>query len=376
VAGCARRWQTLGEPVRYATIGSMYLIVQIPCYNEAETLPIVMADLPRAIPGVTRLEFLVIDDGSVDGTSEVAARLGVHHIVRHHRNQGLAVAFQSGLDHCLRVGADLIVNTDGDNQYPGDQIADLIQPILDGRADIVIGDRQTHAIDHFSPIKRILQRWGSWVVRLASGTTVPDAASGFRAFTRDAALRLNVVTRYTYTLETIIQAGKKGLIIAHVPIRVNDPLRHSRLIRSTWSYLKQSAATILRLYAFYEPLRSFTYLAIPFFASGLLLLLRFFYFYLQFQLVGESGIGRMAQSVTIAGTLLTVGFLIFLFGVIADISSTQRFLLEEILYRQRKQELEEIARERRAQEKAYIHNGTEPDPAQMTEKIGEQIAAL
>jgi glycosyltransferase involved in cell wall biosynthesis len=281
---------------------------------------------------------LVIDDGSGDGTAQVAAKFGVEHVLRHPRNMGLAVSFRDGLDYCLRAGADVVVNTDGDNQYPGRFIGDLIGPVLRGEADIVIGDRQTHQIEHFSPVKRALQQAGSWVVRVASGTSVPDATSGFRAFSREAALRLIVLTRYTYTLETIIQAGKKGLAIASVPIEVNDPTRESRLMRSTWSYIKRSAATIIRLYTFYEPLRSFSLLAAPFIGSGLILLARFFYFYL---FTVQSGAGRLGQSVTIGGTLLTVGFLIFLFGVLADISSTQRSLLEEILYRQRKRELEE-----------------------------------
>ncbi len=315
----------------------MHLIIQIPCFNEAQTLPVVLAELPKSLPGVSRIEVLIIDDGSTDGTADVARQLGVHHVVSHARNRGLAAAFQTGLNACLEAGADIIVNTDGDNQYPADQIGRLIGPVLAGKADMVIGDRQTGLIEHFSPIKKVLQTWGSWVVRAASNTQVPDATSGFRAFSREAALRLTILTRYTYTLETIIQAGKKGLVVDHVAIEyVNPPTRKSRLMKNTWSYIKLSTATILRIYTLYEPLRTFSYTAVPFLAGGILLLARFLYLYL---FTAQSSSGRYLQSVTIGASLLTVGFLIFLFGVMADLTATNRFLLEEILYRQRKREL-------------------------------------
>ncbi len=315
----------------------MRLVIQIPCYNEAQTLPQVIAALPREIPGISDIEVLVIDDGSTDGTAEVARQQGIHHIIRHPQNRGLAAAFQAGLEAGLRLNADIIVNTDGDHQYPGDQIPRLIAPILNGQADIVIGDRQTRTIVHFSPLKKALQQWGSWVVRLVSGTDVPDATSGFRAFSREAALRLTVLTRYTYTLETIIQASKKGLSIAHVPLKINAPLRESRLIKSNWTYVKHSAATILRLYALYEPFRTFIYFSLPFLLVGTILLGRFGLLYL----TGLSGIGRYVQSVVIGGTSLTIGFLLIVLGIIADLIAANRMLIEENLYRIKRRELSE-----------------------------------
>ena len=244
----------------------MKLIVQIPCLNEAETLPQTVADIPHHMSGVDEIELLVIDDGSTDRTIEVAQSVGVEHIVSHPGNKGLAAAFQTGLDTCLQLGADIIVNTDGDNQYPGRYIPDLIAPILRGEADIVVADRQTDKIEHFSPTKRLLQRLGSAIVRYVSDTSVPDAPSGFRAFSREAALRLNVLTGYTYTLETLIQAGKKKLTVAHIPITTNPQLRESRLIRNIGMYVTLSARTIVRLFALYEPLRAFTYISLPFFS--------------------------------------------------------------------------------------------------------------
>ena len=313
----------------------MHLIIQIPCYNEEQSLPATLIDMPAAIPGVDVIETLVIDDGSTDKTVEVARRMGVDHIICLPGHKGLAVGFQAGLDACLKLGADIIVNTDGDNQYPQADIPRLIAPILNGEADIVIGDRQVQTIAHFSPLKKRLQQWGSWVVCLASGMRVPDATSGFRAYSREAALRLSVLTRYTYTLETIIQAGKKGLRVAYVPIQVNRPTRDSRLVKSNWSYVKQSTATILRLYAFYEPLRSFSYMSLPFVVVGLFALVRFGYLYA----TGQSGIGRHVQSVVVGGTLLTLGFLLFILGVIADLIAANRMLIEETLYRIKRMEI-------------------------------------
>jgi glycosyltransferase involved in cell wall biosynthesis len=312
------------------------LIIQIPCLNEAETLPDVLAGLPRHIDGIDVIEILVIDDGSDDDTAAVARALGVDHVVRHSRNLGLARAFEVGIDRALRQGADIIVNTDADNQYPGRYIVDLVTPILAGEADMVIGDRQIGSIDHFSWSKKMLQRLGSWMVRNVSGTNVPDTVSGFRAYSRDTALRLNVLTQFSYTVDTLIQAGKKGLTIVSVPIETNDPTRPSRLQRGKWHFVRRQAATIVRLYAFYEPLRTFLYISLPFLLVGLFLLLRFGYFF-----ATENGVGHV-QSVTIGSGLFIVGIFIALFGVQADISSKHRLLTDETLYRLKKLELERL----------------------------------
>jgi glycosyltransferase involved in cell wall biosynthesis len=314
----------------------MKLIIQIPCFNEADTLPLVLAEAPRAIPGIDCIETLVIDDGSDDDTTVVAGRLGVTHVIRHPRNLGLAQAFQTGLDACLRLGADIIVNTDADNQYPGRYIPDLVAPVLGGRADMVIGDRQVGIIKHFSPLKKWLLGLGSWMVRNVSGVDAPDPVSGFRAYSRGAALRFTILTRYSYTLETIIQAGKGGLGIESIPVITNPPTRPSRLQRSMWHFIKAQAGTILRLYAFYEPLRTFSYIAVPFLLAGLALWVRFFVNYF----TGESGVGRFIQSLTLGTGLLLVGTLIVLFGIQADISGKHRQLTQEMLYRLKKMELQ------------------------------------
>ncbi len=318
----------------------MKLIVQIPCYNEEKTLPLVLASIPRQIPGIDKVEVLVIDDGSTDGTAEIARRMGVEHIVRHTRNKGLAMAFQTGLDTALRLGADIIVNTDGDNQYPQEEIPRLIQPILEGRADIVIGDRRPHQIEHFSPVKRQLHRLGSWIVRLGSGTLVPDAPSGFRAFSREAALQLNVISRYTYTLETIIQAGKKKLAVDSVQIDTNPQLRESRLIRGLWDYVKKSASTIVRTYAMYEPLKVFFYAATPITLAGLFLIARFFYFFF----FAPPATGHI-QSVVIGTSLFVTGALVALIGLLADLIASNRLLIEDALRRIKRLELELTAPE-------------------------------
>ncbi|HEY7699183.1 MAG TPA: glycosyltransferase family 2 protein [Vicinamibacteria bacterium] len=306
----------------------MKLIVQIPCLNEADTLPATLAEIPRAIEGFDEIEILVIDDGSTDGTSEVARRHGVTHVQRSSRSRGLAATFKAGLETALALGADVIVNTDGDNQYPGGDIEKLVGPILRGEADMVIGDRRVKEVQHFSFTKKKLQTLGSWVVRQVSGTRVPDTTSGFRAFSREAARRMNLVSDYTYTLETIIQAGKKRLAVAHLPIESRET-RPSRLIRSNWDYVKRSAATIVRIYAMYEPLKIFSYLAAAFFLPGLLLSLR----YLYFRSIGE-GQGHI-QSVLLAILFLLLAFGSLIFGLVADILASVRRLLEEVLYRQR-----------------------------------------
>ncbi len=311
----------------------MKLIVQIPCLNEEATLPITVPDIPRQIEGVDTVELLVIDDGSSDRTVQVARELGVEHIVRFRGNRGLAAAFAAGLDAALRLGADVIVNTDGDNQYAGASIPDLIAPILSGQADMVIGDRQTDTIAHFSPLKKRLQKLGSWVVRQASNTDIPDTTSGFRAYSREAALRINVVSDYSYTLETIIQAGKQRLALGHVPVATNPKLRESRLFGSIPAYLRRSVETIVRIYAMYEPLRVFVAAGLLLLLGGLLLSLR----YLYFVLMGE-GTGHV-QSVIIAAVLFIAGFQIILIGLLADLIAVNRRLSENILLRVKRMEV-------------------------------------
>lgn len=312
----------------------MKLIIQIPCYNEAETLPRTLADLPKSVKGVDQIEILVIDDGSTDNTAEVARRHGVHYIVRMTKNKGLAMGFMAGLDACLRVNADIIVNTDADNQYCGEDIEKLIRPILNGEAEVVVGDRNTNGVQHFSWFKKRLQHWGSWAVRQVSDTKVPDATSGFRAFSREAALQMNVVSKFTYTLETIIQSGKKNLAITHVPIRTNGKLRESRLFKSNWSYIKRSVATIARIYTMYEPLKMFSYIGGFIFVLGILIGVRFLYYY-----IVTGGAGHI-QSLILAAVLLIVGFQIFVMGMLADLISSNRQLIESVLYRVRKIELQ------------------------------------
>ncbi|MEP7244979.1 MAG: glycosyltransferase family 2 protein [Gammaproteobacteria bacterium] len=311
----------------------MKLIVQIPCYNECETLERTIRDLPTAVAGFDVVEYMVIDDGSTDGTDALATKLGVHHVVRHPTNLGLARGFQTGLDASLRFGADVIVNTDADNQYPGRYIADLTAPLVARRADIAIGDRQTETIEHFSPIKRVLQRFGTSTVRRLSGTEVADAPSGFRAYSREAAFRLTVLTQFSYTLETIIQAGKSGLKIVNIPITTNPPLRPSRLQKNMLDFITRQSATMLRLYAFYEPLKTFSLMSIPFLVIGASAWLRFAYLYFT-----EEAVGRYIQSVTIGTGVLLMGVLVLLFGIQADIANKHRQLTQMVLYRLRKLE--------------------------------------
>ena len=313
----------------------MKLIIQIPCLNEAKTLPGTLADLPREIPGIETIEFLVIDDGSTDGTADVARAHGVHHVVRFRRNKGLAAAFIAGIDASLRAGADIIVNTDADNQYAGTGIPTMVAPLLAGTAEIVIGDRNIRTIQHMSVPKKVLQRLGSWIVRQVSNTTVPDTTSGFRAYTREAALKMTIVSDFSYTLESIIQAGKRRMAIAHVEVATNPRTRPSRLFDSIWSYLKQSGATIVRIYAMYEPLKVFTYIGGFVFLCGMAISVRFLYYY--FWTAYAPG---MIQSLILSAVLMIVGFQVVLIGLMADVISGNRKLLEDLVYRVRRMELD------------------------------------
>ena len=311
------------------------LIIQIPCLNEAETLPATLADLPTSLPGIDVIEVLVIDDGSKDGTADVARALGVHHIVRLTRNKGLAAAFMAGIDASLKQHADFIVNTDADNQYAGSDIGKLLQPLLSGSADLTIGDRNIAELRHMSWRKRQLQALGSWVVRQVSSTSVPDTTSGFRAYTREAALRMTIVSEFSYTLESIIQAGKKRMAIAHVPVTTNPRTRKSRLFDSIFGYIKRSSATIVRIYAMYEPLKVFSYIGLTIFGAGVLLALRFLYEYFTDVTFG----GRMVQSLIFSAVFMIIGFQVLLMGLLADVISANRKLLEDLLYRVRRIEL-------------------------------------
>lgn len=312
----------------------MKLIIQIPCYNEAETLPLTLHDLPHTLPSVDEIEWLVIDDGSTDHTTDVARQNGVNYIYRFPQHAGLARAFITGLDLALHAGADIIVNTDADNQYYAADIPLLIAPILERRAGIVIGDRDVANLAHFSPTKRVLQRVGNWAVERASGMRVPDAASGFRALSRDAALRITVLSDYSYTLETLIQAGARSLGVAYVLVRTRPPTRESRLMRNVPHYLVQSTLTIIRAYAMYQPMRIFVMIGGFMILAGLLPALRFLYFYL----FTATGAGHV-QSLIFAAVLLIVGFQIFLLGLLADLIGFNRKILEDVLYRVRKLEL-------------------------------------
>jgi glycosyltransferase involved in cell wall biosynthesis len=310
------------------------VVIQVPCLNEEATLPLVFARIPRSIPGVSSIEFLIIDDGSTDGTVDIARSLGVQHFVYHTRNMGLGQSFHDGALRALEMGADILVNTDGDNQYPSERIADLVQPIIDGEADIVVGDRQTHTIAHFSPLKKSLQRLGSDVVNLAAGTDIPDAASGFRAYSREALLKLNTITRFSYCTETIIQAGFKRLAISSVPIETNPKTRESRLFSNIAEHIMKSGASILRAYTMYRPLRLFAGLGSLVFLMGSVPFLRFAA--LTWFTGNGGGIGRHVQSLVVGSVLVVASVILFALGIIAELVRINRVLIEDLLEQQKR----------------------------------------
>jgi len=310
----------------------MKLIIQIPCYNEADTLEIALNDLPEQIEGIDKIEYLIINDGSKDATVEVAKRWGVNYVVNFKANKGLAKGFMAGLDACLRNGADIIVNTDADNQYCGEDIEKLVRPIIEGKSDIVIGERPIDQTAHFSLLKKRLQHFGSWVVRKASKTDIPDAPSGFRAYSREAAMRMNVVNEYTYTLETIVQAGRNKIAIMSVPIRTNPELRKSRLFNSMFGYVKKSMLTIIRAFLMYKPLQFFITVGIVLLSIGIGIGVRFLFFF--FQGLGDGHI----QSLILASMMIILGVMTSVVGLQADVISANRKILEDIQYRVKKME--------------------------------------
>jgi len=303
------------------------LFIQIPSFNEAQTLGETIADVPKSLPGISRIVILVIDDGSSDNTVQVAFDSGANYVVRHRRNRGLAQAFMTGINTALALGADIIVNTDADHQYPGRYIGELVIPILEGKADLVIGDRQPAKNVHFSPFKRMAQVLGSWVIRLISQTDAPDAPSGFRAYSKYAALRIQVHNSFSYTLETLIQAGKQRMAISHVAIETNPNMRPSRLHKGIFNFLWRQSGAIVRSYVLYQPLKSFALLGLPFLATGGFLILRFLFYYF----TGASGIARYIQSVSIGGTLSVFGMLLVFLGLLGDAIRSNRQIMEEIL---------------------------------------------
>ena len=325
----------------------MKLIIQIPCLNEAKTLEVALNDLPKHIDGIDEIEYQIINDGSTDDTVEVARRWGVHYVVNFKNNKGLARGFMAGLDAALRNGADIIVNTDADNQYCGADIEKLVRPILDGKADIVIGERPIDDTPHFSPLKKKLQHLGSWTVRVASNTDMPDAPSGFRAYSKEAAMRMNVTNEYTYTIETIIQAGQNRIAMASVPIRTNEELRPSRLFSSMFGYVKRSTVTILRSFMMYRPLRFFLTIGIVFVLLGFILGIRFLVFF-----ATGDGSGHV-QSLILASMLIIIGVQTSVIGLLSDVIASSRKLLEDVQYRIRRMENEQEAdRRKKAKEKA------------------------
>lgn len=320
----------------------MRLIVQIPALNEEETIAAVIRDVPRSIPGVSQVEVLIIDDGCTDDTVAIAWRAGADHVVRHTANKGLAAAYQTGIDAALRLGADIIVNTDADDQYPGAEIPRLVAPIIAGHADIVIGDRQVQTIEHFSPLKKVLQKVGSQVVRWASETDVPDTVSGFRALSREAALRTFVTTDFSYTVENLIQAGKRRLTITTVPITTNYVKRPSRLHRGNWNFIKRQAAIIARSYTTYEPLKVFSYIAAALFVPGALLLLWAGVVFVGRRLIDDFA-ATNDQSLLVGSVLVLMSLIVFLIGLLADRVGGLRRVQEEVLYRIRTMQVEDEA---------------------------------